>query len=112
MAVLLLASANPAVANWWIVRATDGKCLAVRANGQWLAWNCDTGGIRTSNDDLGLGHAVCLDKMIDRGGVWQRETDATTGDWRAKARMVRAMNAVSSFGEEDRVGPALSHAGA
>jgi hypothetical protein len=27
--VLLLAFANPAVANWWIVRAADGKCLVV-----------------------------------------------------------------------------------
>jgi hypothetical protein len=27
--VLLLACANPAVANWWIVRAADGKCLVV-----------------------------------------------------------------------------------
>jgi hypothetical protein len=27
--VLLLAFANPALANWWIVRAADGKCLVV-----------------------------------------------------------------------------------
>jgi hypothetical protein len=63
-------------------------------------------GIRTSNDDLGLRHAVRLDKMIERGGVSQREMDATMGDWRAKSRMVRAMNAVSSFGKEERVGHA------
>lgn len=27
--VPLLAFANPALANWWIVRAADGKCLVV-----------------------------------------------------------------------------------
>lgn len=27
--VLLLAFVNPAVANWWIVRAADGQCLVV-----------------------------------------------------------------------------------
>jgi hypothetical protein len=27
--VFLLAFASPAVANWWIVRAPDGKCLVV-----------------------------------------------------------------------------------
>ena len=27
--VLLLAFANPALANWWIARAADGKCLVV-----------------------------------------------------------------------------------
>jgi adenine-specific DNA methylase len=27
--VLVLAFANPAVANWWIVRAADGNCLVV-----------------------------------------------------------------------------------
>jgi hypothetical protein len=25
----LLAFANPALANWWVVRAADGKCLVV-----------------------------------------------------------------------------------
>ena len=29
MAVLLLAFADHAVANWWIVRASDDKCLVV-----------------------------------------------------------------------------------
>ena len=27
--VLAFAVANPALANWWIVRASDGKCLVV-----------------------------------------------------------------------------------
>ena len=27
--VLVIAVANPALANWWIVRASDGKCLVV-----------------------------------------------------------------------------------
>jgi hypothetical protein len=27
--VLVIAVANPALANWWIVRASDGKCVAV-----------------------------------------------------------------------------------
>jgi hypothetical protein len=27
--VLVFAIANPALANWWIVRASDGKCLVV-----------------------------------------------------------------------------------
>jgi hypothetical protein len=27
--VVLLTFANPVLANWWIVRAADGKCLAV-----------------------------------------------------------------------------------
>lgn len=29
MAVLLLVSAKPALANWWIVRSSDGECLVV-----------------------------------------------------------------------------------
>jgi hypothetical protein len=29
IAVLLLAFADPALANWWIVRASDEKCLVV-----------------------------------------------------------------------------------
>ena len=29
MAVFLLALANPAFANWWIVRLSDGECLVV-----------------------------------------------------------------------------------
>jgi len=29
IAVLLLAFADPALANWWIVRAVDEKCLVV-----------------------------------------------------------------------------------
>ena len=29
MTGFLLAFANPALANWWIVRAADGKCLVV-----------------------------------------------------------------------------------
>ena len=29
IAVLLLAFADPALANWWIVRAADEKCLVV-----------------------------------------------------------------------------------
>lgn len=29
MAVLLLAFADQALANWWIVRASDGKCIVV-----------------------------------------------------------------------------------
>jgi hypothetical protein len=29
------------------------------------------------DDDLGLPHAVRLDELIERGGVRQRETDAT-----------------------------------
>ena len=28
-AVLLVVVANPALANWWIVRASDGKCIVV-----------------------------------------------------------------------------------
>jgi SepF-like predicted cell division protein (DUF552 family) len=27
--VLVIAVANPALANWWIVRASDGKCVVV-----------------------------------------------------------------------------------
>jgi len=27
--ILVIAVANPALANWWIVRASDGKCLVV-----------------------------------------------------------------------------------
>jgi hypothetical protein len=27
--LLVLASVDPALANWWIVRAADGKCLVV-----------------------------------------------------------------------------------
>ena len=29
IAVLLVAVADPALANWWIVRASDGKCVVV-----------------------------------------------------------------------------------
>ncbi len=29
MAGLLLVFANPALANWWIVRSSDGECLVV-----------------------------------------------------------------------------------
>ena len=29
IAVLLVAVADPALANWWIVRASDGKCIVV-----------------------------------------------------------------------------------
>jgi SepF-like predicted cell division protein (DUF552 family) len=29
IAVLLVVVADPAVANWWIVRASDGKCVVV-----------------------------------------------------------------------------------
>lgn len=29
IAVILFASANPALANWWIVRASDETCLVV-----------------------------------------------------------------------------------
>ena len=29
IAVLLVAVAEPASANWWIVRASDGKCIVV-----------------------------------------------------------------------------------
>jgi hypothetical protein len=32
MAVVSLAFADPALANWWIVRASDGKCLVVDIN--------------------------------------------------------------------------------
>jgi SepF-like predicted cell division protein (DUF552 family) len=28
-AVLVVVVANPALANWWIVRASDGKCIVV-----------------------------------------------------------------------------------
>ena len=28
-AVLVVVVANPALANWWIVRASDGKCVVV-----------------------------------------------------------------------------------
>jgi len=28
-AVLVIVVANPALANWWIVRASDGKCIVV-----------------------------------------------------------------------------------
>jgi hypothetical protein len=28
-AVLVVIVANPALANWWIVRASDGKCIVV-----------------------------------------------------------------------------------
>jgi SepF-like predicted cell division protein (DUF552 family) len=28
-AVLVVIVANPALANWWIVRASDGKCVVV-----------------------------------------------------------------------------------
>lgn len=28
-AVLVIVVANPALANWWIVRASDGKCVVV-----------------------------------------------------------------------------------
>jgi hypothetical protein len=82
---------------------------AARANpplSRRLAWNYDAGRIGTSNDYLGLRHTVRLDKLIERGGVRQRETDATVGHGRAEAGMVRAMNAVPPFGEEDRVGHA------
>ena len=27
--ILLLAFADPSLANWWIVRSSDGKCLVV-----------------------------------------------------------------------------------
>ena len=68
-----------------------------------LAWNCDTGRIRPSNDDLGLRHTVRLDKLIERGGIWERKTNATVGHCRARAGMIRAMNAMSPFGEKDCV---------
>ena len=29
IAVLFVAVADPALANWWIVRASDGKCIVV-----------------------------------------------------------------------------------
>jgi SepF-like predicted cell division protein (DUF552 family) len=29
IAVLLVTVADPALANWWIVRASDGKCIVV-----------------------------------------------------------------------------------
>ena len=29
IAVLLVVVADPALANWWIVRASDGKCIVV-----------------------------------------------------------------------------------
>jgi SepF-like predicted cell division protein (DUF552 family) len=29
IAVLFIAAPDPALANWWIVRASDGKCLVV-----------------------------------------------------------------------------------
>jgi hypothetical protein len=29
IAVLLLVTADPALASWWIVRASDGKCVVV-----------------------------------------------------------------------------------
>jgi hypothetical protein len=29
MAVLLLVAADPALASWWIARASDGKCVVV-----------------------------------------------------------------------------------
>ena len=42
-----------------------------------LARDRDARWIRPSDDDLGLPHAVRLDELIERGGVRQRETDAT-----------------------------------
>jgi hypothetical protein len=44
-----------------------------------LARRKETGRIGPSDHDLGVGHAIGLDELIEDGGVGQRETDATVG---------------------------------
>ena len=53
-----------------------------------LARRIVTGRIIPSHDDGGFPHAFRRHEIIERGGVRQREADATVGDGRAEAWMV------------------------
>src|SRR6185436_14920505 len=74
-----------------------------------LAWREDPRRIGPNHDDLGVCHALCCHELVERGGVRQREPHASVGHRRAETGMIGAMDAVTSLGEEDRIGmPALS----
>lgn len=93
-----------------VLELEKSKWLPTPLLSRRLTRDCDARRIRPSDHDLGLPHAVRLDELIERGRVCQSETDATVGDRRTKAGMVRAMDAVSSLSEENRMRhPALSH---
>ena len=58
----------------------------------------------STDDNLRLRHAYRVDELIESGCVRKREANTPMRYVRAKARMVRTMNAVSPLREKDRVG--------
>ena len=71
------------------------------------SWKSISGRIRSSDDNLRLRHAYRVDELIESGRVRKREANTPMRYVRAKARIVRTMNAVSALREKDRMG--LSH---
>src|SRR5262249_51248209 len=53
-----------------------------------LARRVITGRIIPSHDDRGFAHTLRRHEIVKRGGVRQREANASVGDGRANARMV------------------------